>query len=277
MEIKETSLTLKTGEKLFAWYMSPSSTPKAVVCLSHGWGEHSMRYKHWAEKFVDSGYAFFAWDHIGHGKSDGQRGHVKNYKVFLESIDLALISIGQTFPGIPIVLYGHSMGGNIAINFAIRRTNPFNLLVATSPWLQLYEPTPAALKIAVKILNVVWPSLGLSTPLKAEKISHIQEVVDGYVTDPLNHIKITPRLYTEIVNAGEYAVKNAHAINKPMLLLHGDADRVTMFDKSAELASKAPNCSFIPWKDMYHELHNETVQDEVFNMIIEWISGNLED
>lgn len=276
MEPKIISLSLKSGQKLFAWYMAPDSSPKAVICLSHGWGEHSLRYKHWGQKFAENGYAFFAWDHIGHGQSDGQRGHIKGYKVFMEEIDKVLVKAGQTFPGIPLVLYGHSMGGNIVLNFALTRTNPFNLLIATSPWLQLYTPASPALKALVTVLNAAWPSFPITAPLKPEKISHIPEIVAQYPIDPLNHSKITPKLYKVIIDAGEYALEHAHELTKKTLILHGDADEVTSFDKSSEFAAKAPNCSFIPWKDMFHELHNETVQDEVFHMIKEWISGNLE-
>ena len=276
MELKEFKISLNSGEKLFAWYAAPASSPQAVICLSHGWGEHSLRYKHWAQRFVDSGYAFLSWDQYGHGQSDGQKGHVKDYEVFMESIDKALNIASEKFPGAPVVLYGHSMGGNTAINFAIRHNNPFNLLVATSPWLRLATPAPAALKVLVKVLNVIWPSFPITAPLEAEKISHIPEEVEKYKTDPLNHSKITPRLYKVIVESGDYAIEHAAEIKKTMLLLHGDADEVTSFDKSSELAVKAPNCSFIPRKGMFHELHNETLQEEVFKMIKEWISGNLE-
>ncbi len=65
--------------KLFAWHVSPESAPKALILLVHGYGEHSKRYLHWADRFVGNGYAFLAWDHIGHGHSDGQRGHIHNY------------------------------------------------------------------------------------------------------------------------------------------------------------------------------------------------------
>lgn len=276
METKNISLILGSGEKLFAWYTKPSRNPRAIICLCHGWGEHSLRYTSWAEKFVHQEYAFLSWDHIGHGQSTGQRGHVPNYKVYMEEINLAINKANELFPGVPVVLYGHSMGGNIAINFALREINPFRLLIATSPWIKLTKKQPAILNGLVKFLNKTIPAFPISAPLNAEGISHIPEEVHKYKTDPLNHGKITPRLLTEITNSGEYALSNIASLKKPFLLLHGDEDPICSFSASSEMASKSDTCSFIPFKRMYHELHNETCRDEVFNIIKEWLSGNLD-
>ncbi|MFP4556556.1 MAG: lysophospholipase [Bacteroidales bacterium] len=276
MENKNIPFTLKSGENIFAWYMSPARSPRAIICLCHGWGEHSLRYKHWAEKFIKHDFAFLAWDHIGHGQSDGKRGHVNSYGDFMEEINLAINKANLLYPGVPVVLYGHSMGGNIAINFALRESNPFKLLVATSPWIELTNENPAILRGVIKVLNKTLPALSLNAPINANGISHIPEEVEKYKTDPLNHGKISPRLVTEISKAAKYAANNIESINKPFLMLHGDADPITSHKASADLASRCKTCSFIPFNNMYHELHNETAQDEVFCMIKEWLSGNLD-
>jgi len=132
------------------------------------------------------------------------------------------------------------------------------------------------MKLLVKVLNRLAPGLQIAAPLDAAGISHVPEEVNKYKTDPLNHGKITPRLLTGISEAGEYALKHIGNLNKPFLLVHGDADPVTSFQASNQLFDSSKTCSFVPFKDMYHELHNETVRDEVFRMIKEWLSGNLE-
>lgn len=276
MEPKKISLILGSGEKLFAWYLNPTRAPRAVICLCHGWGEHSLRYVHWAERFVHQEYAFLSWDHYGHGQSPGQRGHIPNYKVYMEEVNLAINKANEMFPGVPVVLYGHSMGGNIAINFALREINPFRLLIATSPWIRLTKKQPAILNMAVKFLNKTIPAFPISAPLNPEGISHVPEEVHKYKTDPLNHGKITPRLVTVIAESGEYALANISRFKKPFLLLHGDEDPICSFKSSSEMAAKSSTCSFIPFKHMYHELHNETYREEVFNIIKEWLSGNLD-
>jgi acylglycerol lipase len=275
MESKNFTFTLKSGEKLYAWYLAPQN-PKAIICLCHGWGEHSLRYKGWAERFAAHGYGFLAWDHIGHGQSEGKRGHVNSYQVFMEEINLAINKANEFIPGTPVVLYGHSMGGNIVINFALREQNPFKLIVATSPWLRLTKKTSPVLAGLVNVLNKVWPSLSVSAPLDAKGISRIDDEVKKYVSDQLNHGKITPRLLTEITSAGEFAIANAQNIKKAFLLIHGNADPITSYQASLDLSSKAVNCSFAPFNDGYHELHNDLVQNDVFILIKEWLNANIE-
>lgn len=277
MEPKKISFTLKSGKNLFAWYVNPAVTPRAVVCLSHGWGEHSLRYKEWANRFVQDEYAFVTWDHYGHGQSEGKRGHIPNYKVFMEEINLVISKANQLFPGIPVVLYGHSMGGNIAINFALRESNPIDLLIATSPWIELTNEPSKFMGGLVRILNRIAPGLQITAPLNADGISHVAEEVKLYKTDPLNHSKITPRLLTEISDGGKYAIQNIGKLRKPFLLLTGDADPITSYNASRKLLADCSTCSFIPFKDMYHELHNETIKDDVYNVIRQWLKGNLED
>lgn len=275
MEQKDINLTLSTGQKIFAWYANQPIAPRAVICLSHGWGEHSLRYADWAKRFVDNNYAFIAWDHYGHGQSDGKKGHIPNYNVFMEEITLIIQKARQLFPSAPVVLYGHSMGGNIAINYALRANN-IDLLIATSPWIKLTNEPSATSRFFVKILNRVAPGLQIKAPVNPSGMSHSKPVVQHYKTDPLNHGKISPRLLTEVTNAGSYIIDNISALSKPLLLLHGDADPVASYKAAAQLHEKCNTCSFIPFKDMYHELHNEDkVKDQVFGIIREWLSGNL--
>ncbi len=276
MNIIKTNISLTSGEKLHSWYVSPSDAPKAIICLCHGWGEHSHRYEHWAKRFVEEGFAFFTWDHYGHGQSVGKRGHVRDYEMYMDEVSHAISKVNELFPAIPVVLYGHSMGGNIVINFAARKPEVLRLLIVTSPWIELTKPVVAPLIIAVRILDKIWPSLQLTTPLDASLISHVPEVVSLYKTDPLNHSKITPRLFTVINNGGINALSVAEQVKTPTLLLHGDADGVTSYNRSVEFASKSSNCSFVPFSGLFHELHNEAANDKVFNIIKVWLSGNLE-
>jgi alpha-beta hydrolase superfamily lysophospholipase len=264
------------SENIFAWYLRPSSDPKSIVLLVHGYGEHSLRYLHWAKSFVGEGHAFCSWDHAGHGQSEGQRGHIRSMEQFFNEITTALAWANNSFPGVPIVLYGHSMGGTIALNYAINSSAGIQLLIATSPWLQLAKPVSSILQGIVSIASTIAPRLTIKAPLDAKQISHVEEVTQMYATDPLNHTKITPRLLNEINQSGRFIMKNASGITTPTLLLHGSADGITSFQATSQIAEKIEKCSFVPWKNMYHELHNETVREEVFGLILQWLTGNLE-
>jgi len=257
--------------KLYAWYLAPEIQPKAIILMVHGHGEHSKRYLNWAERFTANGYAFLAWDHFGHGLSDGKRGHINHYEQFMLEIDLAITKASEYFPTVPIILYGHSMGGNIVLNHAIRRCCRANGIIVTSPWLRLSIPISPFVDFFVSVLGFITPFITIRSKVLPSEISHIDEEVEKYKYDPLIHNKISPRLYLAIRNAGLYAVKYAKRIKTPVLIMHGEEDEITDFNTSKEIAEKIEGCAFVPWPNMYHELHNETVRGLVFETILKWL------
>ncbi len=263
------------NHKLFVWHVSPETTPKALILLVHGHGEHSKRYLHWAEMFVNKGYAFLTWDHIGHGFSDGQRGHIHHYEQLLLEVDLAITKGKEFFPNIPVILYGHSMGGNIVLNHAIRRCCSVSGIISTSPWLRLAKPVSTVLNFLASALNYIAPFLPMKSSVLPSEISHLDEEVMKYKNDPLNHNRITPKLYVSLKKAGEFALKYAKGIKTPLLLMHGEADPITSFSASKEISTKISCSTFIPWPNMYHELQNETVRGIVFEEIIKWIDSKM--
>ncbi len=258
-------------QKLFAWYLAPQEKPKALICIIHGHGEHSWRYLSWAERFVKNGYAVLSWDHIGHGLSDGQRGHIWFYEQLLLEVDLALTKAEEYFPDAPIFLYGHSMGGNIALNHALRRCCRVEGVIATSPWLKLAKPTPMVLYAMASVFNIILPFLPVKSTVLPSDISHDPVEVKKYATDPLNHYWITPRLFFSIKNAAEYFIKNISKLKAPTLMLHGEDDLIVSFGTSKEVSKFIHDCEFHSWPGMYHELHHESVRDEVFEVILKWL------
>ncbi|HPD95813.1 MAG: lysophospholipase [Bacteroidales bacterium] len=263
------------GHKLFAWHLLPVIQPKAAILLVHGHGEHSWRYLHWAKRFAYHGYAFYSWDHLGHGLSHGQRGHILHYEKFLLEIDRAITKVHNEFPKLPIILYGHSMGGNIALNYCITRPTKVKLLVVTSPWLRLVKPIHPVLDFFSRILAVLLPFIPLKSTVKPEAISHIDEEVQKYKTDPLIHNNITPKLYVAIQNAAKFALGKANRIKIPTLIMQGDSDLVTSHLVTADIAQLIPQSTYIEWSGQYHELHNETRNNEVFTAILEWLDARI--
>lgn len=275
MEAVKQWWTTSRGYRLFAWHMLPVSQPKAVVLLVHGHGEHSWRYLHWAKLFAYCGYAFYSWDHVGHGMSDGQPGHIRRYERLLLEVDLAITKIREQFPDLPIILYGHSMGGNIALNYVIRRTSGVKLLIVTSPWIRLTNPNPHYIDMFLRAMNFIIPYYPYKSSVKPEAISHVAHEVRKYATDPLIHSRISPRLYISIKDAGEYALKNSTRIKIPVLLMHGGADAITSELATRAVADAIHSATYIEWPELFHELHNEVQRDEVFGRIKEWIEKHL--
>lgn len=256
----------------------PNSTPKAVICLIHGMGEHCSRYEHVADFFVSNNLAVMALDQRGHGKSEGKRGHVSSYDVLLDQIDLLLGEADQAFPNLPKIIYGHSMGGNLVINHSLRR--PDNLGVAyivSSPWLKLaFDPPSFQLKLG-KMVKGLLPGFVQASKLDPATVARDPKVVEDYATDDLVHDKISVGFYFGVHEAGLWALENASKLTKPMLLMHAGGDLVTSPEASQQFAMRAGNklVKFKRWKDFYHEIHNDPDKQQVFDFTMEWLDKNV--
>ena len=271
--------------ELFAQSWEPQDSPKAVICLVHGVGEHSSRYVHLAEYITDKGFALTAFDLRGHGKSEGKRGHTPSYVALLDDIKLFLDKTADRFPSLPQFLYGHSFGGNLIINFAIRvcrvetpntTTPPINGIIASSPWLHLsFEPPKIKVTLA-KMMNNILPSFSQSSELNTKALSRDPEVVNAYENDPLVHDLVSARLFISAYQAGLWALEHANELEIPLLLMHGSDDELTSPAASSDFAKRCAvtpqhDVTFKMWEGFYHEIHNEPEKLQVFAFLTEWM------
>ncbi|MCF8372283.1 MAG: lysophospholipase [Bacteroidales bacterium] len=260
------------GLTLYGQIWQPSNFPKALILLSHGLSDRSERFTHWAEKFVHHDYAFCCFDTRGNGKSGGKRGHCNSFDDFLLDIDFCLKEVEIRFPKIPVILYGHSMGGNVIANYLLRRKPKVKAAIITSPWLKLANEPNFLLRFLAQIACRIAPGIEQKANIKAHHLTDNPEVVAQYIADPLIHDRITPAGFINIQKAGLWAIENADKLAVPILLMQENGDRITSFSASEEFAARAgTNCHFKAWEGLFHELHNEPFQDEVFKYIIEWL------
>ncbi len=265
----------RDGLTLWAQGWKPDA-PKAVVVLVHGHGEHINRYQHVAEVFTRAGYAMQAFDVRGHGQSTGQRGHTPTYDNLMDDISDFIGDAQKRFPGLPVFLYGHSMGGNQVINYALRFPQALKGVIATGPWLKLAFDPPAVQVMLAKLLNNVVPSFTLASGLDQAALSRDPAIVSKYASDPLVHDKISARLYTSIYANGLGALQRAAELKIPMLLMHGSADKLTSALASQEFAAKAGNLVTLRiWEGFYHEIHNEPEKGEVIQTMVDWLDRNI--
>lgn len=269
------NIKLSNGQTLRGLINSPGDNLKAGVVFVHGLGEHLERYGHWIKKLAGDGIAFTGADLPGHGKSDGRRGVIRNYNVIHEMIDLLTGEFRRTFPGIPLFLYGQSLGGGIVLEYIISRSPHVNGAVVTSPWIKLsFEPDKTKLFLA-GIMKSILPSLVQPSGLIVDHLSHDKAVIEKYKSDPLVHDRISVSLFHSAVMAGEYALINAPDLKIPVLLMHGSDDQITSPDASREFASKSGNAELKIWEGGYHELHNELFSEEVYLYIINWMKNHF--
>jgi acylglycerol lipase len=275
MEATRSSLTTKDGTKLFIQYWKPQGTPKLIVIQSHGLGDHSGRYQHVGDLFAANGIALWGFDHRGHGKSDGKRGHIPNYEVNMEELDLMVAEAAKVFPGIPQALYGHSYGGNIALNYLIRRQPNFKAAIVTDPWLKIPK-VPALQEMMAKVVNGIIPGLTQNNKIDANDLSHDKAIVKAYQDDPLVHPRISVRLYNSTAEAAQYALANADKVKVPLLLMHGTGDVITLkegtqeFDKGVKAKHK-----LVLWEGMKHEVHNEVEKAKVLDEMLKFLVANV--
>lgn len=273
MTHQEGSFTYQQTE-FYTQYWTPT-TARAVVLLIHGMGEHSGRYAHVAHKLVDSGYAVMAFDHFGHGKTKGKRGHNPGYTYVLGSIAMLIEQAKETFGALPMFLYGHSMGGNAVINFVLRNQPDLQGAIATSPFLKLAFQPPAWKLTLGKVMQKIAPSITLGNELDANDISRIPEEVANYQNDPLVHDKISPNFSLSFIDSGAWAIENGQQLQLPMLVLHGTDDKIIDCKGSEAFASKTALASFKSYPGGYHELHNDLCQDELIQDIVTWLDKQV--
>lgn len=279
MNYQSTTYASYDGIKLSGYLWKTENKPKALINLVHGFGEYSERYSHWAELFVKNGYAVHAIDYRGHGKSDGRRGYIHSFDDFLNDIDVLVQESEKMFPEIPQFIYGHSLGGNIVTNYILKRDNNFKGAIISSPWFKLaFDPSALTLFFA-KTIKSIFPKFTQKANLDVNGISHDQEVINNYIKDPLVHEKISARMFFEVYKAGNWVLEHPGLISIPVLLQHGNADKITSYKASIGFAEKAQKLNkdiiYKEWEGMYHELHNELKNEEVFKFVVEWLKSKL--
>jgi len=250
--------------------------PTGVVIISHGFAEHGGRYDHVAAHFNKMGLAAIAIDHYGHGKTEGLMGHVDRYDLFLDAMQQLLDYTKSIYENIPVVLYGHSMGGNIVLNFLFKRNPVVNGVVVTGPWIDLVEEAPK-LKVTIgKALRNILPRMRQATDLKETLLSTDQSVGVAYVADPLVQTKISNALGIDMLTASDYLRTYSGEVKFPLLIMHGGDDKIIDPQASEALAKRLSGPVTLKiWDGLYHEIHNEFEKQAVLNYIQEWIEANI--
>jgi alpha-beta hydrolase superfamily lysophospholipase len=270
----EFNIKLSNGQILKGMIESPGEKTRAVIILVHGLGEHIQRYKYWAELFKKEGIGFLGVDLPGHGRSQGRRGYINSYSLTDEMLDILLTSSQRTFPGCPVYIYGHSLGGGIVLDYLLRKNPKIKGAIVTSPWLRLTLQPPKSKLLLASVMKNLIPGLVQPSGLNVNHISHDPEIVDKYVKDPFVHGKISVSLFSSAMKAAGYSIKHASDLKIPTLLLHGNEDQITSPAASKEFAEKSTKVELKIWEGGYHELHNELFKDEVFIYILNWMSRN---
>jgi acylglycerol lipase len=277
MQHTDFNWTTPEGINMYGQTWSPDAAPRAVIALAHGLGEHSGRYAHVAAFFAKAGIATVAYDRSGHGKSGGKRGHTTKYDFFLDEVAELVRQAKTQFPNLPVFLYGHSMGGNIVLNYVLRRqiTDIAGVISSAAVVKLAFVPNAFILGLG-KIMRNVYPAFSQNNQLDVNALSRDKAVVAAYVADPLVHDRLSSEAGLGILEYAQWLQDNARAVPVPMYLAHGSEDKTVSPDGSHWFAANyTGDITLKIWDGLYHEIHNEPEQTDVLNAMLAWVNSKI--
>jgi len=262
--------------EVFSQLWTNEKKPKAIVILVHGLGEHCGRYStHFAEHFINNGFAILTFDLPGHGKSSGKRGCIKSAQYLSNIIRGAIDFARKMYPDVPVFMYGHSLGGEIALWYLLQNHPPIQGAVITSPAIRVSQPVSTFKKISARLLSRLIPDLVFANDLDVDKLSRDKGVVKAYKNDALVHDRISTALAAFILNQGEMILSNASKNTIPLLLMVGTDEGIVSQKAIKDFSSRAKKCELKIWPNLYHEIHNEPEKDQVFKYTTDWLNTQI--
>ena len=276
MNHREGELEGVGGIRLYRQSWLPDGPPRAVVVIAHGAGEHSGRYAHVAVRLVDEGYAVYALEHRGHGRSEGPRAVIDRIDNAADDLDRLIMLAASEQPGVPLFLLGHSMGGTISVRYAMAHQDRLTGLILSAPLAALEAASPVT-RLVARVLSALTPSLGLFA-VDPELVSRDPDVVKEYETDPLvHHDRLPARTIAELASAVESFPEAAGAITVPTLIMYGSGDHLVPPAGSMMLNDRigAPDKKLNTYDGLYHEILNEPEQDAVMDDLCSWLRARV--
>jgi acylglycerol lipase len=261
------------GRRIFWQSWMPDGEPRALVVIVHGAGEHSDRYVHVADALTADGYGVYALDHRGHGRSAGPRALVDRLDNVVSDLDQLVVQASAEHPAAHVYMLGHSMGGTIALRYALLHQPQLTGLILTGP-LAALEGAPAPLRAIGRVLSVVAPRLPLIA-IDPSLVSRDPAVVSAYVADPLvHHGKLPARTAAELAAAIEALPDAVGAITVPTLILYGTADGLCPPAGSQMLGERIGSAdkTVKAYDGLFHEILNEPEREVVLTDIGSWLA-----
>ncbi|MEO8270890.1 MAG: lysophospholipase, partial [Aureliella sp.] len=254
----------------------PETAPQANVAIIHGLGEHGGRYDTIAQHFVRAGFSVSAFDQQGHGRSPESRGRIRSYSSLLDDIASFLKWNRTEHADIPTVLFGHSMGGNLVINYMLRNYPQPERVISSSPMLEKATPVhPSFVRFARWLMHIA-PNLKLRSDVVVERLMSDPEEQQKLRDDELFHSQMTLRLGAGLLDSGAWALKHAAQLQTALLLSHGSSDYLTSYRASLEFARLAgDSCELVAIDGELHDPFRSLQRDSILARYVEFIRGAI--
>lgn len=262
-----------SNEIFFQSWVAPKS--EGIVVIVHGLGEHSGRYSNIINELDGKNMSIYAPDHRGHGKSGGKRGHINSFMDYIYDLKIFIDLIKEDSKKLPLILLGHSMGGVIALKYALTYPEDISHLILSSSGFVPTLEVPEWKTGMAGFLSKYIPTLSMSNGLNLEHLSHDSEVIDAYENDPLVHDRVSSRWYVEFTNACQECLNRASELKLPLLIFHGKNDMIVSYKGSEKVYENASskNKELHIFDNLYHEAMNEIKKErkKVLSIVSKWI------
>lgn len=265
-------LDISPGQSKFVHTWHPEQVPQANVAIIHGLGEHGGRYAPLAARFVEAGFSVSAFDQQGHGRSPESRGEIRSYQSLLSDIDAFMQWNRAQYPEVPTVLFGHSMGGNLVTNFALRKSAEPGYVISSSPMLEKATPvSPIVVRLARWLMRIA-PNVKLHSQVVPERLMSDPEEQKMLREDELFHNQMTLRLGAGLVDSGRWALQHANQLRSPLLLSHGTSDYMTCCQASIEFARRAGEaCELVVLEGELHDPFRSLQRDAIVARYVDFV------
>jgi acylglycerol lipase len=260
------------GVELYWQAWLPDADPRAIVVIAHGASEHSSRYAHVADRLVTAGYAVYALDHRGHGRSEGKRAQLDRLDDVVADLRAFVDLVAGRHPDVPVYLLGHSMGGAISIAYAVRHQDTLAGLVLTDPVADPHAANAVTRGVS-RVISAIAPDLGVYS-VDASLVSRDPAVVRDYEQDPLvHHGKLPARTVAELTGEVQRFPDEVPGLRLPLLVMHGGADQIVpeAGSRMVHEGAGSEDKTLEIWDGLYHEILNEPEQKRVIQRIVDWL------
>jgi len=267
-------LEVSGGARLY-WQRYRPPSPRAIVMILHGGGDHSGRYPGITSALVRAGFTCALLDFRGHGKSDGRRWHVDAFSDYLEDLGAFAAKVRAEAAGRKIFVVGHSQGGLIAALWGLAPGRGVDGFVLSSPYLELALKPPVVKVVAARIVGKLVPFLAVPTGLEMAALTSDPEMQAWTERDPLYIRTTTPRWFEESGRAQAEALRRASEFAYPLLVLTGTADTVAAphAGRAFLQAAASRDKEHRSYEGFRHEIFNEIGRERPIADAVAWIAA----
>lgn len=256
---------------------TPDGDPRGVVVLCHGYAEHARRYDHVAERFGAAGLITYALDLRGHGRSDGKRVYLRRIDEYTGDFHTLVGIAAEEHPQLPRIVVGHSMGGGVVFGYGVEHPGDYTAMVLSGPAVYAQDAVSPFMIGVAKVVGGILPGLPVEQ-LPTEAVSRDPEVVAAYMADPMvHHGKLPAGIAKALIEVGESMPQRAPALTAPLLVVHGEQDKLIPVDGSRHLLEcvGSTDAHLKVYPELYHEVFNEPERDLVLDDVTSWIETKL--